>query len=175
MAVEFRTSFLGFNRDDVLDYIHKKDADMKIASAALKDKIKSLEAELSSIKGDLSEGESFFDDNAEISAPLLPYVKSAAKRGIVTGEFTNGKLLFRPDDIITKCEAGMIISKLVDTTNTEAMTVSDSDTLPVWARDEMCALAAMGIISCDGNVINGNAELTKESAAEYLYNMLRFV
>ena len=41
MAVEFRTSFLGFNRDDVLDYIHKKYADMKILSASLKDKIKS--------------------------------------------------------------------------------------------------------------------------------------
>ena len=65
MAVEFRTSFLGFNRDDVLDYIHKKDADMKIASAALKDKIKSLEAELSSIKGDLSEA---LKNNAELTA-----------------------------------------------------------------------------------------------------------
>lgn len=64
MAVEFRTSFLGFNRDDVLDYIHKKDADMKILSASLKDKIKSLEEELSSIKTDFSEA---LKNNAELS------------------------------------------------------------------------------------------------------------
>ena len=65
MAVEFRTSFLGFNRDDVLDYVHKKDADMKIMSASLKDKIKALEEELSSLKADFSEA---LKNNSELTA-----------------------------------------------------------------------------------------------------------
>lgn len=65
MAVEFRTSFLGFNRDDVLNYVHKKDAETKVLVASLKDKIKALEEELSSIKADLSET---LKNNTELSA-----------------------------------------------------------------------------------------------------------
>ncbi len=126
------------------------------------------------IKGDTSTSKSYFDDNDDISLPLLPYVKAAARLGIVTGEFTDGKLLMRPKDIITKAEAGMIIAKLVDTSEVSSpLEFSDANTVPVWARDEIGALAAMGIITCNGDIIDGNTELTKENAAEYLYNMLR--
>lgn len=127
------------------------------------------------ISGDKSTSESYFDDNDAISAPLLPYVKAAAKLGIINGEFKDGKLLFRPNDTITKSEAGMILAKLVDTSKiTEKVSFSDADTVPVWARDEISALSVMGILSSDGDMINGKAELTKEAAAEYLYNMLSY-
>ena len=126
------------------------------------------------ISGDKSTSQSYFDDNSEISAPHLPYVKTAAKLGIINGEFKGGKLLLRPNDTITKYEAAMIIAKLVDTsTTTSELSFTDTDTVPVWARDEVSALCSMGIISCDGDLVNGNAELTKAAAAEYLYNMLK--
>ena len=126
------------------------------------------------ISGDKSTSLSYFDDNDDIPEPLLPYVKSAAKMGIVNGEFKDGKLLVRPNDTITKYEAGMMLAKLVDTEKvTETVVFADAESIPVWARDEIGALCAMGIISCEGDIINGNAELTKETAAEYLYNMLK--
>lgn len=126
------------------------------------------------IKGVNSTSKSYFDDNDEISAPLLPYVKAAARLGIVTGEFTDGKLLMRPKDIITKAEAGMIIAKLVDTKEaSQALEFSDGDTIPVWARDEIYALTAMGILSYEGDTIEGNREITKALAVEYLYNMVK--
>jgi len=125
------------------------------------------------ISGDKSTSKSYFDDNDEISAPYLPYAKAASKLGIVTGEFKNGKLLFRPNDTITKYEAAMIISKLIDISEAStSISFSDTETVPVWARDEVSALCSMGIISCDGEIVNGRAELTKANAAEYLYNML---
>ena len=125
------------------------------------------------ISGDKSTSKSYFDDNDEISAPYLPYAKAASKLGIVTGEFKNGKLLFRPNDTITKYEAAMIISKLIDISEAStSISFSDTETVPVWARDEVSALCSMGIISCDGEIVNGKAELTKANAAEYLYNML---
>lgn len=65
MAVGFRSSFLGFNRDDVLEYVHKKDADMKILSASLNDKIKALEEELSALKADFGEA---VKSNSELTA-----------------------------------------------------------------------------------------------------------
>lgn len=64
MAVEFRTSFLGFNRDDVFDYVHKKDAEMKLLSASMNDKIKALEEELSSLKANFNEA---VKNNSELS------------------------------------------------------------------------------------------------------------
>lgn len=65
MAVEFRTGVFGFNRNDVLEYIHKKDADMKIQSAEYKNKIKALEEELTSLKAQFSDA---VKNNAELSA-----------------------------------------------------------------------------------------------------------
>lgn len=64
MAVEFRTSFFGFNRDDVFEYVHKKDAEMKVLSASMNDKIKALEAELASLKADFNEA---VKNNSELS------------------------------------------------------------------------------------------------------------
>ena len=59
----------------------------------------------------------------------------------------------------------VMLAKLVDTDKiTETVVFSDADSIPVWARDEIGALCAMGIISCEGDMINGNTELTKESA-----------
>jgi len=128
------------------------------------------------ISPDKSTSVSYFDDNEDISAPHLPYVKAAAKLGIINGEFKDGRLLCRPNDTITKYEAAMIISKLVDTGDVSASVIfTDKDTVPVWARDEISALASMGIISCEGNIINGKASLTKADAAKLLYNMLKFV
>ena len=126
------------------------------------------------IKGDKSTSASYFDDNDEIMAAHLPYVKAAAKLGIVNGEFKNGRLVFRPNDTITKSEAAVIIAKLVDTSSISVgLTFSDSQTVPVWARDKISALCSMGIISYDGDIIDGKAEITKADATEYLYNMLK--
>ena len=65
MAVEFRTGVFGFNRNDVLEYIHKKDADMKIQASEYKNKIKALEEELASLKAQFSDA---VKNNAELSS-----------------------------------------------------------------------------------------------------------
>ncbi len=77
MAFQFRSSFLGFNRDDVLDYVHKKDADMKALSTSLNNKIKALESELASAKSDLCDAiranSDLSAENTELSAELDSY------------------------------------------------------------------------------------------------------
>lgn len=44
MATEFRTAFLGFNRDDVLKFVHKKDYEMKAAKEKASTEIATLKA-----------------------------------------------------------------------------------------------------------------------------------
>lgn len=50
MAVEFRTGFLGFNKDDVLSYVHKKDLELKTLSKELNEKIEQLNKQLKTLE-----------------------------------------------------------------------------------------------------------------------------
>ena len=128
------------------------------------------------ISPDKNAEQTYFDDNSEISKAHLPYVKAAARLGIINGEFKGGRLIFRPNDAITKAEAAMIISKLVNTAEASVtVTFSDSATVPVYIRDDMKALVSMGIINCDGDKVNGNTAVTKADAADYLYNMMKHI
>ena len=124
------------------------------------------------IKGDNSTSPSYFDDNDQIAPPLLPYVKAAARLGITRGEFKDGKLLFRPNDKITKYEAALIISEIIEASPEEPTSLSGLTSIPVWARDEVTMLYAMGIFSMEDATVNAKAPLTKASSAEYLYKML---
>ena len=127
------------------------------------------------VSPDKSTSASYFDDNAEISAGHLPYVKAAAKLGIINGEFKEGKLLFRPNDVITKYEAASILANLMDISGIEAsVSFEDVSTIPVWARDGLTKLCSMGIISYEGETVNASAALTRADATEYLYNMLKY-
>ncbi len=49
MSVEFRNAFIGFNKDDVLSYVHKKDSELKALSSSADAKIGALEASLSKL------------------------------------------------------------------------------------------------------------------------------
>ncbi len=50
MAIEFRNSLLGFNKDDVLSYVHMKDSEFKALSNMLNDRIDELQKQLASLK-----------------------------------------------------------------------------------------------------------------------------
>ena len=50
MAVEFRTGFFGFNKDDVLNYVHKKDTELKALSNELNEKIEKLNKQLNTLE-----------------------------------------------------------------------------------------------------------------------------
>ncbi len=77
MATEFRSSLFGFNRDDVMNYIRKKDAEFKSDISDKNSKIKKQETELASLKADLDEAlkniESLSEQNAKMSAELKDY------------------------------------------------------------------------------------------------------
>ncbi len=65
MAVSFRSGLFGFNRDDVLEYVHKKDAESKALTAHYREKIDALEGELADLRAEFSEA---LKNNAELTA-----------------------------------------------------------------------------------------------------------
>lgn len=50
MAIEFRNALLGFNKDDVLNYVHHKDAEFKNLDRELNKKIEQIEKELETLR-----------------------------------------------------------------------------------------------------------------------------
>ena len=83
MAIEFRTGFLGFNKDDVLNYVHLKDRELKLLSSELGAKIKELEERLEALKkehlSDLETIERLSKTNAELNIKVAEYDSKSAE------------------------------------------------------------------------------------------------
>ena len=125
------------------------------------------------IRPDSTLKKTFFDDNSEISASLVSYVATAARFGIVNGSFDSTGLNFRPNDSITKCEAAIIMSNLLDIKSDSAVfsEIEGIETVPVWARAHVGAMYSSGIFSMETSSSLSNT-LTREEGAEYLYRMI---
>ena len=120
------------------------------------------------IKADSTIKSSYFDDNGDIPASLVGYVATAQRAGIVNGTFDAGKLLFRPNEAITKYEAASIMSLLLNISESEEdASYSEDSAVPMWARSSVSAMTMLGIL--DGSDATG--KVTRADAAEYLYKM----
>ena len=125
------------------------------------------------IKADDDSAETYFDDNGEIPMALIGYISKAQKMGVAGGTFKDGKLLFRPNDTVTKYEAAVIMAELIDAkANGDVPVFSDESTIPAWARNSVYAMCALGIFEHDGQTIDANTEVTRADCARYLYKML---
>lgn len=125
------------------------------------------------IRRDTTLTETFFDDNGEIPEPLVGYVATAQRLGIVNGYFNGRELLFRPNDAITRCEAAIIISSLVEAEELEdTLVFADIDTVPVWARESVKSMYTLGVFSTKDGYINPDEAVSRADAASCLYNMM---
>ena len=113
----------------------------------------------------------FFDDDKDIPLALTGYVSSAAEKGIANGDFIDGKLLFSPNEAITKYEAAEIIAKLVGISESDEEAQYSESSVPIWARDSVRAMYTVGIFT-EEDTLFPTAKLTRAEAAGYLYRML---
>ena len=124
------------------------------------------------IKADASLTSTYFDDNDEIPTAMMSYVATAANLGLIQGTFANGELLLMPNSPITKYEAAMIISEITEhETSGELPVFADAETVPVWAKNAVYEMCALGIFDTDSGEIRGGDALTKIQCTAYLYKM----
>ena len=122
------------------------------------------------IKADSTLYNTFFDDNAEIPVALRSYVATAQRIGAVDGSFTDGKLLFGPNDEITHYEAAKILATLVNAdSDGEESVFAPDDNVPVWARSSVAAMCALGVFDGDEDM---SASLTRADVAKILYKII---
>lgn len=124
----------------------------------------------SGVRPDSTLSVSFFDDDSEIPASLRGYIATAQRIGLVNGDFKDGKLLFSPNESITKYEAAKIMAALVgaDGESEEDVFASD-DGVPVWARSAISAMRTLGIFDSEDTALT--EVITRADTAEYLYRM----
>jgi hypothetical protein len=118
--------------------------------------------------------ETFFDDNDLIPRPLVSYVATAQKKGVVNGAFEKNGLYFRPNDAITRYEAAIIMANLVGARDStlEVFAGEDVSSIPIWARAELGAMCALGVLDKDEALSAPREALTREAAATYLYALV---
>lgn len=125
------------------------------------------------VECDKSLTSSYFDDDGEIPAPLRSYVATAQREGIINGKFEDGRLVFKPNDEITKYDAAVIMSNLLGgIEGAEVSAFANESDIPTWARAEVYAMCAVGIFEYEGNTIDASASVTRADTARYLYRML---
>lgn len=123
------------------------------------------------IRPDSTVSASYFDDDSDIPLSLKPYVATAQRVGIINGDFTEGKLIFSPNEIITKYEAAKILATILgaDGEGEESVFATDEE-IPIWARSGVYAMCSLGIFE-EAEAAKAAENVTRANAAEYLYRM----
>lgn len=125
------------------------------------------------IKADSTLSETCFDDDSDIAPSLKGYIATAQRIGIISGDFTEGKLLFSPNEEITRYEAAKILSALIGSNSDgeESVFAEESD-IPIWARAGVYAMCSLGIFdSSDTESLSD--KVTRADIAEYLYKLTK--
>ncbi len=130
-----------------------------------------LAMKVSGIRPDSSISASYFDDDADIPKSLKPYVATAQRIALVNGDFKDGKLLFGPNETITKYEAAKILATIIGTDGDGEESVFAADeSVPMWARPAVSAMCMLGVFSTE-DAEKSSEPVTRASAAEYFYRI----
>ena len=118
-----------------------------------------------------------FDDDSQIPQSMKGYVKKAREMGLVNGSVnTSGEYLFEPNREITRAEAALIVSKLVnESVPTVKPTFSDKNDIPTWAHDAIYTLNDLGILDSENGEIAATSSLTRTQTARMLYALIGYL
>ncbi len=123
------------------------------------------------IRPDSTLTSTYFDDDEDITLALKSYIATAQRIGLVNGDFKEGKLVFSPNEEITRYEAAKILASLIgsDAEGEESVFATDND-IPVWARAGVYAMCSLGVFDEDDSATLSES-VTKADLAEYLYRI----
>ena len=123
------------------------------------------------IRADSTLTNTYFDDDGDISVSLKSYIATAQRTGLVVGDFKDGKLLFSPDEEITRYEAAKILATLLgsDGEGEESVFATDND-IPIWARAGVYTMYSLGVFDNDDSASLSD-KITRGDVAEYLYRI----
>lgn len=117
-----------------------------------------------------------FADDADIPETMKGYVAAAYELGYISGSLENGRLCFLPDEEITRAQAAVILGNIVGLTDVAVTpTFADTSEIPVWARDAIYSLNAVGIMGTAQGYITPTATITRAQTAQMLAAVMEYV
>ena len=115
-----------------------------------------------------------FADDAEIPDAMKGYVKTAYEKGYVSAVGSKGELYFKPNEIITRGEAAVILSGLIGYAN-QKLPVSFTDTVPAFAEDAVVSLYSLGILQTPDGSVQASAAITRADVAMWLAKTIALI
>jgi hypothetical protein len=97
--------------------------------------------------------------------------------GLVHGSVgVNGEYLFEPNRAITRAEAALIVSNLVEgSVPTVKPTFADKNDIPAWAHDAIYTLNDLGLLNTINGEISANSDITRSQLADMLYALMNLL
>ncbi len=122
---------------------------------------------------EFSQNELTFDDADEIPAWAEDYVKAALALDIVTGKSDGDRILFAPNDTLSRAEAVTILARLLpDGLPESELAYSDAGDIEAWSKNAFSVMTALGIVNgYEDNTIKPNNPVTRAQAAHMLFNL----
>lgn len=116
-----------------------------------------------------------FSDTAQLSEQTQKYLATAYELGYIQGEQgADGSRCFAPDRSITRSEAAVILSRMLNAaTPTVTPVFSDSEQIPAWASSSVYSLSALGVMASDDGSISPLSAVTRGDAARMLSVVLQ--
>ncbi len=101
-----------------------------------------------------------FADEEDAASWLRPYMATAMRIGVVSGNESEGKVVFRPNDPITGAEAAVILDYFLDVPCDGSVDTN----APKWAQDAVQVMSVMGV-----SVNEPTQPISRLEAAKLLY------
>ena len=128
-----------------------------------------------SLDGETDVSNSIFADKNKTPDWLLDAAKVAYSKGIIKGSAENGKIYLNLDKPVTRAEAAIMISNVLDDKSSiENITYKDVAKIPTWALQSVKNLSAYQIIQGDSEGTFRPLDiLTRGEAAELSFKLLK--
>jgi hypothetical protein len=125
------------------------------------------------IEMDASADKTVFYDDGDIPNNLKGYVNTAVALGYVSGKIDqNGRLVFCPNDKITKAEAAVMLDNMCELPSPVLTPVfADKREIPSWAEDAVTRLAYNAIYPTSNGYVSAQEPLNRDEGAFMLYRL----
>lgn len=115
-----------------------------------------------------------FSDDSDIPVAMRGYIAAARELDYISGTYVDGELCFLPNESITRAEAAVIVSRMIEAaTPVIAPSFADSEDIPAWAESSLASLSAMGVIETSNQKIEANEVMTRGDTAKMLVAVMR--
>ncbi len=118
-----------------------------------------------------------FADGYEIPDWAKLYAKAAYEMGIIDGALENGKLYFRPYDVLTRIEIIKILDRTIkpDEKPKSGSRYADMYLVPSWATECVANMTQYGILNgYEDNTVRPYVKIDRAMAAEFILKLVEY-